>query len=489
MGKKLVFVYDNRNEINSSIGKIVALNSYGDIIYKRRRLKNIVQNVLLDIKPDLEFLQVSTDKDVKRLLNSLQYDDDNDKIYVNYFSSTFVANKEDFELLLDKCEYINETMLVNKENPTMIVFNSFENYKSFLLNDNLKEPQNIAQKYAGVKEIGTNNCLKNISVYTDFLKFFSGGFEARYFNSVQSDEYIVTKSSTNKKKMRAEHDYYYLLPESMKSWFVVPYGYKESENSAQYSMERIKTPDLALQWVHEAISLDDFKILLNKIMFFINNRAEKKIDKDKYFQNMEALYVVKVASRFEMLKEMPQYKKLEDLVKLNTKYKSLDEIMDEYLKLYKNETEKYKFEYKEVIGHGDLFFANMLYYKDIELLKFIDVKGATTEEELWMDPYYDLAKLSHSICGDYDFFIYDMVNISLEPDLSLKLNFEKRDTTKFVDMFKQELEKNGYNYKLVRIFELSLFLSMLPLHIDNERRVLGFIMNAIRILDELKVEK
>ena len=159
------------------------------------------------------------------------------------------------------------------------------------------------------------------------------------------------------------------------------------------------------------------------------------------------------------------------------------------MKIYREVTSKYKFDCVEVIGHGDLCFSNMLYYKDIELLKFIDVKGATKEEELWMDPYYDLAKLSHSICGDYDFFNYDMVDVVIDNDLSLELRFEKRDTSKFVEIFKQKLEEKGYNYKIVRIFELSLFLSMLPLHIDNRRKVLGFLLNSIRILEELKNDK
>ncbi len=484
MNSKLVFIYDNRNEINSSISKIVGLSSYGDIIYKRKRLKNIVQNILLDLGIEVEFIQITTDRDVRKLINILEYDDQN-KIYVNYFSSTVITNKENFKLLLEKCEYINEMMVVNKESPTMIVFNKFEEYKSFLLNETLVEPRNIVNKYEDIKEIGIDRCLINISTYTDFLKFFSGGFEARYFNSIKSDEYIVTKSSTNKKKMKAEHDYYYLLPENMKSWFVVPYNYVEEENVAKYSMERIKAPDVALQWVHEAISVDDFKKLIDKIMFFIVQRAKRPIDKEKYFENMNKLYVKKVKERLEDLKKFEEYKSIEQIIK-NTKYNSLDKIIDEYLEIYNEEIKKNKFKYVETIGHGDLCFSNMIYYKDIELLKFIDVKGATKEEELWMDPYYDLAKLSHSICGNYDFFNYDMADIVINNDMCLELKLEKRDTTKFIEIFKQKVEENGYSYRLIRIFELSLFLSMLPLHIDNQKKVLGFILNSIKILEELK---
>ena len=38
----------------------------------------------------------------------------------------------------------------------------------------------------------------------------------------------------------------------------------------------------------------------------------------------------------------------------------------------------------------------MLYSKEINLLRLIDPKGALTEEDLWTNPYYDIAKLSHS---------------------------------------------------------------------------------------------
>ena len=41
---------------------------------------------------------------------------------------------------------------------------------------------------------------------------------------------------------------------------------------------------------------------------------------------------------------------------------------------------------------------------------------------------------------------------------------------------------------MVRIYEASLFISMLPLHIDNPYKVYGFILNAIRILQEVENE-
>ena len=49
----------------------------------------------------------------------------------------------------------------------------------------------------------------------------------------------------------------------------------------------------------------------------------------------------------------------------------------------------------------------------MSLLKLIDSKGGTEREQLWMDPYYDLAKLSHSICGGYDFLNSGLFDIKI----------------------------------------------------------------------------
>jgi hypothetical protein len=140
-----------------------------------------------------------------------------------------------------------------------------------------------------------------------------------------------------------------------------------------------------------------------------------------------------------------------------------------------------------VIGHGDPCFANAMYNKATRMLKFIDPKGALTEEELWTNPYYDLAKLSHSVCGNYDFFnnaLYE-ISINREFQAELKLGF---DNAQYKKWFREKAEASGYDYLLIRLYEASLFLSMLPLHIDNPHKVFGFILNARNILEEIRNE-
>ena len=62
------------------------------------------------------------------------------------------------------------------------------------------------------------------------------------------------------------------------------------------------------------------------------------------------------------------------------------------------------------------------------------------------------------------------------------------DNSEYMQIFKSKVEENGFDYLTVRIYEASLFISMLPLHIDNPHKVLGFILNADRILKEIELD-
>ena len=149
-------------------------------------------------------------------------------------------------------------------------------------------------------------------------------------------------------------------------------------------------------------------------------------------------------------------------------------------------TETYIFNNISVIGHGDPFFANMFYDDRTKMLKFIDPKGVEKEEELWTDPYYDVAKLSHSILGNYDFIINELFSIQLNADLHLSLTVDNYMSKSYGELFLNKAEKAGFNPRIIRLFEASLFISMLPLHIDNQRHVLAFILNSIQILKEIE---
>ena len=70
-------------------------------------------------------------------------------------------------------------------------------------------------------------------------------------------------------------------------------------------------------------------------------------------------------------------------------------------------------------------------------------------------------------------------------DLKLGLHIEFENQA-YVELFQKYLEKNQFSYPVVRLYEASLFLSMLPLHMDNPQKVFGFLLNGIEILQEVE---
>lgn len=198
----------------------------------------------------------------------------------------------------------------------------------------------------------------------------------------------------------------------------------------------------------------------------------------------DSLYVDKVRERVDDLKKMPEFAKINALLQVS-KDISVDSLLDKYLDLKRAIEGQAHYNDELVIGHGDPCFANTLYNKSTRTLKFIDPKGAIVEDDLWTNAYYDVAKLSHSVCGRYDFFNNALFDIKIDTDFNYNLEIPF-DNSKYIEIFKRKVEENGFDYLSVRIYEASLFLSMLPLHIDNPHKVFGFILNLNNILKEIE---
>ncbi len=75
--------------------------------------------------------------------------------------------------------------------------------------------------------------------------------------------------------------------------------------------------------------------------------------------------------------------------------------------------------------------------------------------------------------------------MTIEGDMKICLSIDT-DNTAYGTVFGEYLKKYGYDPIQVRLYEASLFLSMLPLHMDQENKVFAFLLNAMNIMEELK---
>ncbi len=488
--KQVLIIYDDRKMPDRKIRSITGEKSFGETILKRVSLQERVNQICMSTKNACDFIVLKGNDDVYKI----NRDYINGKAHVNsgsacecavlYLYSNFgVKNEKDLHFLIQKAAYIDAVYMAKCCDKVAAVL--FPDRDSLFAGAAACEDRSI------VAEQIDQDAFVDLSVQGNFLSYITGGFDARFFNALEGDDYTVTKRSSKKDKIKSEYKFYGMLPDSMKQWFVMPYDYKEDAKGASYTMERIHTTDIAIRYVHGAVSVEELSDILEQLFYFLKTREIKKADVKTAEKVAEECYVEKVRRRIDDLKKNPHYEEFDTMLRMGTAYDGIEAVIRKYEALYR-QIRKEAYAKKGhrvsdkslVIGHGDLCFSNILYSREAGLLKLIDPKGAQTQEEMYQDPYYDLAKLSHSVCGGYDFFNSGLYQVALSRDLTWQLSVDA-DLTPCKEVFRDYLEGNGYDYRFVRICEAGLFLSMLPLHMDQPGKVFGFLLNAISIMENL----
>ena len=137
--------------------------------------------------------------------------------------------------------------------------------------------------------------------------------------------------------------------------------------------------------------------------------------------------------------------------------------------------------------HGDLCFSNILYSKNpinsnINL-KFIDPRGKYGLKKFYGDFYYDLAKLSHSTNGGYEYLIYDQFDLSIVNN-EVSLEYKNNNKSSIDNIFKTKITENNYNLQYVRLIEGLIFIGMCARHYDNEKRQKAMYSIGLKLLND-----
>lgn len=464
MTRSVAVVYDDTRRPGKDIARITGNKSFGQTIYKRQTVHDRIAEIFASM-PGVSCFTDAGSKEMTSLSNTP---------VVLYFSDFGIAKIKDVETIVYKAGYAHENYKITQGGRIACVI--FKDERSFFD----AHPGDL-ERYTEI----ISDAFTDLSDPANFRSFITGGFDARFFNSLTGDGYTVVKSSAKKEKIKAEYEFYHLLPDDMKQWFVRPFDYREDGDVASYRMQRYNMTDLAIRYVHGSISEEEFADIMRLLFYFLEHRKTEEVTKDEYEAGAEKLYVTKVYERIRALKDMEGYDRLASLIESLTCYPDIDTIVERYVDMYGKIRKNMDFKHVKTVSHGDMCFSNILYSNADSQIVLIDPKGACTADELYMDGYYDYAKLSHSICGHYDFFNSGLYGIGIGEDMKAIVTVDA-DNRRFVEMFRAGLEQAGIDFKLIRLYEASLFLSMLPYHMDRPRKVLAFILNAMAILDSLE---
>lgn len=333
-------------------------------------------------------------------------------------------------------------------------------------------------------ELAGETPLLDIGELPSLLQFIAGSTTARAFNDVSFDALTYRKRSANKAKIKAEHDYYSLIPTSMKPWMVGAYDYREDADGAEYKMLRYRFADAAFQWAHNAWSSEDFSEFLSRSLQFLSSRPSRPARRDQLEAVAESLFITKVRERWEQLLGSATGAQIIRGLSNSPGGERVVGAYEDYLSLVRANWRRVSAG-EMVIGHGDPCLSNILYDPVTSTMKLIDPKGATTEDQLWTHSLYDYCKLSHSILGDYDYINNMLFEVKLNERAEHELALKQTAPNEFKREFEHRVSKTQ-DLLAIRLGEASLFLSMLPLHLDHPKKVVAFLLRARSILDGAK---
>ena len=280
---KKIVIYDNTIKPNEIIREVIGEKGFGDVVVKRKLLKDFYRENIAEMFGDIVWKEINSLYDVELLLNEVnQWDRKVEVKILHCFSNFIISNQEETALTYIKLLYITENIVIQSENRNCsIMFCDMEAYVEFL--EKVLEVQNVEKvaEQLHFEELSIQG-LNYIGEIYNFIQCITGNFDSRYFNSLQGTEYRLRKSSTNKKKIKSEYEYYHLLPETMQSWFVMPFDYQEDDQTASYAMERLHMTDIAIKWVHGSIKTEEFSDLMDMYFYFFNERSKKEVSKEEY---------------------------------------------------------------------------------------------------------------------------------------------------------------------------------------------------------------
>ena len=326
-----------------------------------------------------------------------------------------------------------------------------------------------------------------------FEKWFDIGHEAtyidsklnsmtsRFFNNVLFLEKrnTILKSSSDLQKIRGEYFFYKNLNKNLKNFF--PYIFSENNLEDKFNtieMEFIPYPNLAEIFLFRNIGPNSWIRIISSIKkIYKSFYAERNF---KVIKNASWLYSSKLKYRFnetvnfiERSNNITLKKLLHDGVYVNKFFKTGN--LYEIFQNLKNDLVFYEKKINHYIGHGDLCFNNILVDYKSGCTKLIDPKAYLHKEENiigLIDSNYDLAKLNHSYKYLYDSIVNNLYSIEII-NSNVELYIYAPKEYELVNLlFNDILVGNNIDEDILRIITSSLFISMLPMHIDDENRLL-----------------
>ncbi|MFD0892798.1 hypothetical protein KBB96_15350 [Luteolibacter ambystomatis] len=324
---------------------------------------------------------------------------------------------------------------------------------------------------------------------TNYYRSRASLVNSRSFNRLRVDTRrgTITKSSSDKEKLSREAAYLETLPAGLRVLF--PRLVSVSANAGEvesYEMEYYGYPNLAEYLLYWDLSKESwwrcFDSLHDTLDLFRAHPAS--IGPAAYRQFHWDKTVSRIGTYLRSLSDASLRDALENqnvtlngrmLPPLRTMLASAGEVIESA--------------YRESafgIFHGDFCFNNILFDVASGVVRLIDPRGSfgASCPGIHGDWRYDLAKLSHSAIGHYDYIVNGLFDVWRDAS-GFHLEIGLRPNAPWLaEMTRWLIAVQKADPREIEVMTALLFLSMCPLHADDADRQLAFFLRGLDLLSQ-----
>lgn len=309
---------------------------------------------------------------------------------------------------------------------------------------------------------------------------------ARLFNSIEidRDRGLLTKRSRNREKLIDEIKWYLRMPSRLQYLTPRIYSYSLDWSDPYVTMEYYGYNTLHEMLVYGDITEPQWRKIFRKLLFILEDMRCFQVNDDAATRRevLEQIYVSKTISRLEELKNDEHFTPFfENRITVDgAVFPSLEEYIGFLPPLLRSRLVEDAPAF--CIIHGDLCFSNILAENDFGFLRLVDPRGSFGGYDIYGDQRYEIAKLMHSLDGQYDFIIEDMVHVAVE-GACIQLRRPPRKQ-KVSGIFQDVFHDYMSDWEDLKLIEGLLFLSMIPLHSDHVNRQYAMLATGLQLLRE-----
>jgi len=322
--------------------------------------------------------------------------------------------------------------------------------------------------------------MKEVYVTTNMMTYLharSNFTTERAFNSLTVDRNVVTKISCDSAKIKAEAWWYQNIPRKLRRYAPQFIEEGQADGSYFYSIEYLMALPMNELYVYGRRTVVFWRRFFQKMtQFFLEARTHSCLEIPESKSNF-SLFVSKTIRRLDLFVNQTGFDIKKKYVFNDDNVASLVDILDASVAALN------PLPNIPGIVHGDLCLSNILYDSRGQVFKIVDPRGMDPVGENMMHAtqLYDYAKLAHSVIGLYDHIVAGQFSLSIFGNkISLGI-YGDSDLVEIQQLFINTCFIPGIRSQEVQSILPLLFISMLPLHVDNKERQMALLANIFRL--------